>query len=219
MTQKNLVTPISARQDFFFHIDFDNLTEEELGLLLYAIEPDAKFHHKLGMGKPLGLGSVKVQVLGYFRIDRMNRYSVSGLRSQRYSTAALSPVGKELLDTGRWPSRYPAETAAPAAAGSPLGDAREAILRTGLILPSVQKALSLLGDYAGAPPASEVHYPTNADQRDQEAEHFKWFMFNDGHRERRRGMSPKQQYLKPLPFEESLPTLTGLDWDPPTTKR
>lgn len=51
----------------------------KLGLLLYALEPDAGFHHKVGMGKPLGLGSVKVEVLGYFRVDRGQRYTVAGL--------------------------------------------------------------------------------------------------------------------------------------------
>jgi len=61
-----------------------------------------------------------------------------------------------------------------------LQNARDGILKTGIISPSIQKTLSMLGSYASPPYASEVHYPTNADQRDKEAEHFKWFMFNDG---------------------------------------
>ncbi len=78
--QKNLVRPIRGGKQFFFHVDFDNLSDEELGLLLYALEPDGKFHHKVGMGKPLGLGSVKAEVVGHFEIDRIQRYSLAGLR-------------------------------------------------------------------------------------------------------------------------------------------
>ena len=216
--QKNRVTPVAAGQEFYFHIDFDNLSEEELGLLLYALEPDAGFHHKVGMGKPLGLGTVKVEVLGYFRVDREQRYSVAGLRAGRYSAAALAAPGKALLDSDKWPQRYQVEAAAPMTEAGLLSNAREAILRTGIISPSIQKALSMLGAYASAPYAAEVHYPTNTDQRDKEAEHFKWFMFNDGHRERRRGMSPSSQFLKPLPFEKALPSLTELEWDPETPR-
>ena len=46
--QKNLVRPIRGGKQFFFHVDFDNLSDEELGLLRYALEPDGKFHHKVG---------------------------------------------------------------------------------------------------------------------------------------------------------------------------
>jgi CRISPR-associated protein (TIGR03986 family) len=217
--QKNIVSPISSGQQFFFHIDFDNLSEQDLGLLLYALEPDAKFHHKLGMGKPLGLGSVKVEVLGYFRVDRERRYTVAGLKGGRYSVAALAEPGKALLARNQWPDRYRAEAEAPTDPADILAAAREAVLSSGIISPSTQKALSLLGDYGAAPSAAEVCYPANADQHDKEAEHFKWFLFNDGHRERGRGMSPKQQFLKPLPSERSLPSLVELEWDAPSAPR
>ena len=62
---------------FSFAVDFDNLTRYELGLLLYALEldgPDSEMCHKLGMGKPLGLGSVKVTVDHLQLIDRRERY-------------------------------------------------------------------------------------------------------------------------------------------------
>ena len=40
-------------------VDFDNLSPRELGLLLYALKPAEGFRHKLGMGKPIGLGGVR----------------------------------------------------------------------------------------------------------------------------------------------------------------
>jgi hypothetical protein len=213
--QKNLVRPIRKGKQFFFHIDFDNLSDEELGLLLYALEPDGKFHHKVGMGKPLGLGSVKVEVVGLFDIDRIQRYSLAGLRGGRYAAGWRTEAGKALWDTGKWPGRYAEEGAAPATKNDPLAKALEAAVGCGLISKRAQAALSLLGDYAGAPAAGEVRYPTNADQWDKESEHFKWFVFNDGHRERGSGMSPSGQFLKPLPSERSLPALVELERDAP----
>lgn len=58
-------------------MDFQGLTEKELGALLYALELEYKIvgkngekiikrllAHKIGMGKPLGLGSVGIQITG-----------------------------------------------------------------------------------------------------------------------------------------------------------
>ena len=213
--QKNVVRPIRKGKQFFFHIDFDNLSDEELGLLLYALEPDGRFHHKVGMGKPLGLGSVKVEVVGHFEIDRIQRYSLEGLRGERYAAGWRTEAGKGLWDAGKWPGRYAEEGSAPAAKNDLLAKARATALGCGLISKRAQAALSLLGDYASAPAAGEVRYPTNADQPDKESEHFKWFVFNDGHRERGSGMSPSGQFLKPLPSERSLPPLVELERDAP----
>ena len=47
---------------FKFKINFENLREWELGLLLYSLELQPGMGHKLGMGKPLGFGSVKIDV-------------------------------------------------------------------------------------------------------------------------------------------------------------
>jgi len=52
---------------FQFTVDFRNLKEEELGLLLWSLEleegmGESPMRHKLGMGKPLGLGSVSIEV-------------------------------------------------------------------------------------------------------------------------------------------------------------
>jgi CRISPR-associated protein (TIGR03986 family) len=49
---------------FEFDVFFDGITQEELSRLTYTLEIGAKsgHAHKIGMGKPLGLGSVKVTV-------------------------------------------------------------------------------------------------------------------------------------------------------------
>lgn len=45
---------------FTFEVEFSGLSDEELGLLLWSLELEDGMMHKLGMGKPLGLGSVKI---------------------------------------------------------------------------------------------------------------------------------------------------------------
>ncbi len=54
------IRPLARRQRFRFHVDFENLTPQELELLMYALNPGEGFVHKLGMGKPHGLGSVRI---------------------------------------------------------------------------------------------------------------------------------------------------------------
>jgi len=210
--QKNLVEPISAGQRFFFHLDFYNLTNHELGLLLYALEPDTTFHHKLGMGKPLGLGSVKIEVLSFCRIDRSRRYSLDGAREPRYHQTQRTAAGQALVDEGKWPGRYSQEQGPPEASAGTLDDYRQKA-KSEFVLPDIHNALCLLGNFAAAPTVSQVHYPTIAGQIDHETEHYRWFVFNDGHKEQRRGMDPKGQQLPPLTNRRELPQLTELDWE------
>lgn len=46
---------------FTFDVEFFGLTDEELGLLLWSLELDKDMMHKLGMGKPIGFGSVRIE--------------------------------------------------------------------------------------------------------------------------------------------------------------
>lgn len=64
---------------FDFHIDFDNLTDHELNILCFALRPSLRFRHKIGLGKALGLGSIKIDVTGLTLIDRAARYSPDAL--------------------------------------------------------------------------------------------------------------------------------------------
>jgi CRISPR-associated protein (TIGR03986 family) len=77
------VEPISAGQSFSFHIDFHNLSEDELQQLCATLQPDPAFEHRLGMGKPLGLGSVKLQIRAIQLINRTNRYASDALTADR----------------------------------------------------------------------------------------------------------------------------------------
>jgi CRISPR/Cas system CSM-associated protein Csm3 (group 7 of RAMP superfamily) len=76
-----LVQPIEAGQSFNFEIRFDNLSHDELSLLCAAVHPSTKYTHKLGMGRPIGLGSVKL------KLEKLELED----RTKRYRTAAQSP--------------------------------------------------------------------------------------------------------------------------------
>jgi CRISPR-associated protein (TIGR03986 family) len=54
--------PVKAGAEGRFNIVLDGLSLEELGAVLMALEPFPGAAHKLGMGKPLGLGSVRLTV-------------------------------------------------------------------------------------------------------------------------------------------------------------
>jgi CRISPR-associated protein (TIGR03986 family) len=74
-TQHTVITPISADNEFKARIRFENLTDVELGALLFVLYLPENCAHKLGMGKPLGLGSVTIQVENLFISNRVTRYS------------------------------------------------------------------------------------------------------------------------------------------------
>lgn len=57
-----LVELVKKDAVFEFTISFENLTEEEYGLLLTTLELEHGLGHKLGMGKPLGLGSCAIEI-------------------------------------------------------------------------------------------------------------------------------------------------------------
>lgn len=59
-TQHTKVRPVRAGTTFEGRIRFENLTSFELGALLAAFELPRSCRHHLGMGKPLGMGTVRV---------------------------------------------------------------------------------------------------------------------------------------------------------------
>ena len=73
-TQHTKICPVKAQKIFKGRIRFENLSEVELGALLFALDLPENCAHKLGMGKPLGLGSVKISITNLFISDRENHY-------------------------------------------------------------------------------------------------------------------------------------------------
>jgi len=76
-TQHTFIKPVKAGVRFHFRIYFENLRDFELGALLWALtlpgEPGKDYCHSLGMGKPLGMGAVKITPTLHLS-DRRSRY-------------------------------------------------------------------------------------------------------------------------------------------------
>lgn len=80
-TQHTLIKPLRAGLRFHFRIYFENLSDMELGALLWALklpgESRENYCHNLGMGKPYGMGAVKLESHLYLT-DRHPRADCSG---------------------------------------------------------------------------------------------------------------------------------------------
>lgn len=72
----NPINPISINSVFEGCVRFDNLSHEELGALLFALDLPINCCHKMGMGKPLGLGSIEISIKQLSIINRNNRYQI-----------------------------------------------------------------------------------------------------------------------------------------------
>jgi len=94
-TQQNArIEVLMPGAKFEFAIDFENLSDWELGLLLWTIAlPDVSDGaHHLGLGKPIGLGTIVLNIKQLDLIDRCRRYS--GL----FETGLEQQAGLNLAD-------------------------------------------------------------------------------------------------------------------------
>jgi CRISPR-associated protein (TIGR03986 family) len=73
-SQNTAIIPVLENATFEGKVRFENLTKEELGALLFVLDLDEDLCLKIGMGKPLGYGSVKITP-EVFVLDREKRYS------------------------------------------------------------------------------------------------------------------------------------------------
>jgi CRISPR-associated protein (TIGR03986 family) len=75
-TQHTQIRPLKAGTGFHFKVHFENLTDEELGALLWIfnIAADENIRLKIGMGKPLGMGAIQIQSR-LFTFESSERYA------------------------------------------------------------------------------------------------------------------------------------------------
>ncbi len=172
------VQPITPKTSFYFHLDFSNLTEWELGLLCFALRPNEQFRHKLGMGKPIGLGTVRIDLAALHTIDRKKRYADDESGDARYNQGGWSDP-KLLEELKLEGAGY---TVPDVSSGLDPETCRQCFVDT--MDADLYRALELLGDPAKV--VAPVHYPQvsadihgNDSEIDIEEENFKWFVEND----------------------------------------
>lgn len=194
--QKSLVTPLKAGLAFYAHVDFDNLSRRELGLLCYALQPSNTYRHKLGMGKALGLGRVWVQPVALLFIDRRSRYTQEFIFDEGTHRYDGAWVGPDAPPASNWPGRYQREAREAGIVGQgtwPDFVSLRDEWANNCMDPEIRRALELLGDPAKV--VARVRTP-QVSGFDEEQETFKWFVEN------------KNQILRPLNANStSLPTL------------
>ena len=193
--------PIAAGQTFRFHVDFENLSAAELTLLEYALAPGVRFQHRLGLGKPLGLGSLTLCIEGVYLIDRLARYSAESLAApaNRYDrvwrpTHTPSVEAREQDFAATHPREWDALNGAP-----PLTKPAD-LEDTSLIDQGTLDVLLTIGDPRYLEPNVTVHTPLTEDQVHTRSEDrtFEWFKEN-----KERG----RQALPPVQAQQLLPGL------------
>lgn len=186
LQQKVRITPIDQGNTFVFEVDFNNLSQAELESLCACLCPDESYEHKLGMGKPLGLGSVKIDMAGLYLLDRAARYRQTDFDKQpRYASvwqnsALLPPLAVASvphLQTEVRDLQTKVQAGEYACAVSPYQLATQQMRELQQQAPAVFNAILLSGN----PKAVHlpVHYPQLAN-RDIEQETFKWYVDNVG---------------------------------------
>jgi len=74
--------PIAQKSQFRFTVSFENLSDAEFTLLHRSIKPKGNentYIHRLGLGKPIGLGHVTIKETQIDLIDRFTRYNVNSV--------------------------------------------------------------------------------------------------------------------------------------------
>ncbi|WP_027150709.1 TIGR03986 family CRISPR-associated RAMP protein [Methylobacter tundripaludum] len=195
------IKPIKA--EFIFSLDFNNLTEWELGLLCYALRPTDSFRHRIGMGKPLGLGSVKIDIMALQTINRQQRYAQDGLEENRFNRHNwVNPPHQPRLDKAGYSISL---------SSTPLNPEILRATFTKTMNADIYRTLELLGNPQNV--KRPVHYP-QVENHNIEQENYKWFVANDqGSGKGRNKIDPAEKALKILTENsDCLPTLSRLDW-------
>lgn len=204
--QKCFVRPIKRQTSFWFHVEFENLTAEELELLCYCLHPTDRFVHRCGLGKPLGLGAVTLTPVAIAYVDRLTRYRQDPIRLGQ-AKRFVQTVGNRKELAAIPPSiRDDAGLEAASAQFQEAEDGRVEACPPGVVdlarrfqarIPEQHQILKLVGSLPDG--TDEVDYPPGSGP---EAKIYEWFVHN---RQDARGKEKKgeqegevNQVLRPL---------------------
>lgn len=140
---------------FEFTIDFHNLAPVELGALLWTLNiGDEGCHYRLGYGKPLGFGSVRLA------IERVDLFDLE----ERYQSLDTSGLRRVTMAEKDWLERF--ELTVERCYGRPIRD-----------LVSIRDLFTLLRE-PGKAQSARIHYPRTGVKPDPEGKNFEWFVAN-----------------------------------------
>jgi CRISPR-associated protein (TIGR03986 family) len=150
---------------FTFQVNFEHLQPVELGALLWSLQLEDSMVHRLGFAKPLGFGSVKIDVTAMTVYQMTTRYSSLAMTILEGLQADADPVETPHPSITDWLKLFMAQMETLyCEKGMSFGD-----------LVNVADLRSLLSSPKAPLP---VHYPRQGEDASTDGENFKWFMGN-----------------------------------------
>lgn len=134
---------------FGFDVHFENLHPLELGALLWSLKPGKNMYHRLGYAKPLGFGSIQVE-LGDPKVLKL---------SERYGQFPAGGWNDESSNKDTWIALF-------------VKAMRE------IYGPAFDLVLNELHAILSEPGMEAIHYPRTSRVPTEEGENFKWFVGN-----------------------------------------
>jgi CRISPR-associated protein (TIGR03986 family) len=163
---------IAPKTEFTFYIHITNLREVELGALLWLLELNRVeqpqqgrlYHHRLGGGKPLGFGSVRLSA------ESLELRDGDGWADWYRSLGGKVLRGKTILDLsdasfGRVVGAFKTAVSEAYGNGQPFGN-----------VPFIKAFLQAAQGFSDGRP---IHYPRLSIAPDPDGKNFEWFVQND----------------------------------------
>jgi CRISPR/Cas system CSM-associated protein Csm3 (group 7 of RAMP superfamily) len=92
---KSVLVPLGAKAKGNFTVNLSRVTLEELGAVFLALELWDESAHKLGLGKPIGLGSIKVSIKDFNVTKFSEQYSSLSARLSKTNKKQGNNISKE----------------------------------------------------------------------------------------------------------------------------
>ncbi len=148
--QNRTIKNIIQKGKIKFRVRFNDLSDFELGALLYAIKLEKGWQHSLGLAKPLGFGSLEATELKlYLKNDEYYHSFTKSLKSEKdeFVTQKINTFNEKYKTI------------------------------FGKLFSETITFLDLK-QLLGNPQSVAVHYPRTTDTLDENGKQFKWFMDN-----------------------------------------
>ena len=91
------ISCMDINQSFNFEVHFENLSDKELGTLVYALELEEGLLHKIGRAKAYGFGSCKIEIKEIL-LDNESKYQ-SFISSHNKDLSFLEDIKKEYINS------------------------------------------------------------------------------------------------------------------------
>jgi CRISPR-associated protein (TIGR03986 family) len=168
---------------FTFRIDVINLSEVELGALLYLLSLPQDQYHRLGGGKPLGFGSIHLEV------DQANTELKTGQSLRAFYSTLTALQNPDPADWQSTVSTFKQAVVQSYANGKRFED-----------VPFIAAFAKAAEGYSGP-----VHYPRITPQPHPDGESFKWFVENEAQSRGKKLALPELTSDRRLPLDPTYP--------------